>query len=287
MAKIKTAIQFGLVYIPVVLHSCTKNTDIGFNMLYKKTGQRIRYKKTCENCPAAISPQDIVKGYQFQRDQYVILTDEELAKLKSKRDENIEILQFSALDEIDPILFEDSYYVQPTGAQNAYALLTKALAAEKKVGIAKAVLGQSETLLAVREIGGSLVMSKLHFADEIVENPMLEKAKEKNVKAGTVKKEELELAKRLVESMTKSFEITDYKNEYKERLKKAIESKIAGQKIQVAKRAQPKSISNLMDALRASIRQNNNSKDDNFDEEDEDDEEQKIVPINKKLKKRA
>ena len=122
MAKIKSAIQFGLVYIPVTLHSCTKNADIGFNLLYKKTGQRIKYKKTCENCPAKISPQDIVKGYQYERDKYVILTPEELLKLKTKRDESIEILQFSALEEIDPILYEDSFYVEPSGAKNAYFL---------------------------------------------------------------------------------------------------------------------------------------------------------------------
>ena len=98
MAKIKTAIQFGLVYIPITLHSCTKNTDIGFNLIYKKTGQRIKDNKTCEECPKNIPQEDIVKGYQYERDRYVILTNEELKKLKTKKDENIEILQFAKLN---------------------------------------------------------------------------------------------------------------------------------------------------------------------------------------------
>lgn len=253
MAKIKTAIQFGLVYIPITLHSCTKNTDIGFNLLYKKTGQRIKYKKTCEDCPAKISQDDIVKGYEYERDKYVVLTNDELKKLKSKRDENIEILQFSNLSEIDPIFYEDSYYVEPTGAKNAYALLIKALESEKKVGIAKAVLGSSENLIALRSIDGCLVISKLHFADEIQENPI---SKTNN----SVKKEELDMAKKLVSSMTKPFDINTYKNEYKERVQKAIEDKIAGQKIQVVKTVKPKTIANLMEALKQSVKEVENDK---------------------------
>ncbi len=264
MAKIKTAIQFGLVYIPVTLHSCTKNTDIGFNLLYKKTGQRIHYKKTCENCPAKISQDDIVKGFEYERDKYVVLTPQEFEKLKTKKDESIEIFQFSRLEEIDPIFFDASYYVQPTGAKNAYVLLAKALETEKKVGIAKAVLGQTECLIALREIGGALVMSKLHFADEVQENPV----EKSNV---TVKKEEIELAKKLIENMTKKFDINDYENEYKQRVQKAIEDKIAGQKIQTPRAAKPKVIANLMDALRQSI------------SDSEDDDDNKII----KMKKRA
>lgn len=263
MAKIKTAIQFGLVYIPITLHSCTKNADIGFNLLYKKTGQRIKYKKTCEDCPANIPVEDIVKGYEYERDKYIVLTTDELKKLKTKKDENIEILQFSRLSEIDPILYESSYYVEPTGAKNAYILLVKALEAEKKVGIAKVVLGSSECLIALRAIEGRLVVSKLHFVDEIQENPV-EKPKE------TIKKEELELAKKLIVNMTKEFDISAYKNEYKERVQKAIQDKIAGQKIQVAKSPKPKTVINLMDALKQSIK--------NVDEEE------KVIPIKRRAK---
>ena len=85
MAKIKTAIQFGLVYIPIILHSCTKNTDIGFNLIYKKTGQRIKYNKTCEDCPVKIAQEDIVKGDEYERGKYVTLTNEEFKKLKTKK----------------------------------------------------------------------------------------------------------------------------------------------------------------------------------------------------------
>lgn len=247
MAKIKSAIQFGLVYIPIVLHSCSKNTDIGFNLLYKKTGERIKYKKTCENCPAKIAQEDIVKGYEYERNRYVILTNEELAKLKSKKDENIEILQFSLLSEIDPIYYEDSYYVEPSGAKNAYALLVKALEEEKKVGIAKAILGTKESLIALRTIDNMLIVSKLHFADEIQQNPV----KEIDLQ---IKKEELDLAKHLIINMTKKFDIENFKNDYKVRLKKAIEDKIAGESIKPVKSAKPKKVINLMDALQQSIK---------------------------------
>lgn len=264
MAKIKTAIQFGLVYIPITLHSCTKNTDIGFNLIYKKTGQRIKYNKTCEDCPKNIPQEDIVKGYQYERDRYVILTNEELKKLKTKKDENIEILQFAKLSEIDPIFYEESYYIQPMGAKNAYSLLCKALDSEKKVGIAKAVLGSTESLIAIRVIDDKLVLSKLHFADEIQENPV-EKTKE------TVKKEELDLAKKLIDNMTKKFDISEYKNEYKERVQKAIDAKIAGQKIKVVKSERPKTIANLMEALKQSVK-----------ESDKQDKEEKVIPIRKR-----
>ncbi len=278
MAKVKTAIQFGLVYIPVTLFSCTKNTDIGFNLLYKKTGQRIKYKKTCENCPVKISPEDIVKGYEYEKDKYVVITPQEFAKLKTKKDENIEILQFSKLDEIDPIFYQDSYFVQPSGAKNAYALLTKALETEKKVGIAKAVLGQTECLIALRVIDGLLVISKLHFADEIQENPV-ERPKE------NIKSEELQLAKKLIENMTKKFDISFFKNEYKERVLKAIEDKIAGQKIQTPKKSKPKSVANLMEALRQSVRSsedNDKKKNSKIRRIDENEEENKIVHMRKR-----
>lgn len=254
MAKIKTAIQFGLVYIPIILHSCTKNTDIGFNLIYKKTGQRIKYNKTCEDCPVKIAQEDIVKGYEHERGKYVTLTNEEFKKLKTKKDENIEIVQFSKLDEIDPIYYEDSYYVETTGAKNAFVLFVKALESEKKVGIAKTVLWTSEILIAVRVIDGCLVLSKLHFADEIQENPV---AKPKE----SVKKEELDLAKKLIANITKKFDISAYKNEYKERVVKAIENKIAGQKIHVVKSPKPKKVINLLDALKQSVEQTDNDDD--------------------------
>ncbi|MGN1200912.1 MAG: Ku protein [Candidatus Caccovivens sp.] len=269
MAKIKSSIQFGLVYIPIVLHSCSKNTDVGFNLIHKKTGQRIKYKKTCEDCPANIPQEDIVKGYEYERDKYIILTKQELDKLKTPKDENIEILQFSNSDEIEPILYEDSFFVEPSGAKKAYALLVKALQSEKKVGIAKAVLGTTETLIALRVIKDRLVLSKLHFADEMQENPV-SKPNE------TINKDELALAKTLISNMTKPFKLENFENEYKKRLQKAIEEKIAGQKITTPKIQKPKKIINLMDALKQSVKDTESSNND------------KIVTIKKReSKKRA
>lgn len=245
----KTAITFGLVFVPVTLHACIKSNDISFNTLYKKTGERIKYEKTCESCPHNISPEDIVRGYQYEKDKYVILTDEEIEKLKTKKNKSIEIESFVNLDEIDPIFFDKSYYVNPTSAENAFALILKALEQENKVGIAKTVLGTKEQVVAIRAIGGQMILNTMHFYDEIQASPV-KKINEK------INEKELSLAKMIIENMTEKFEPEKYKNEYREKLLDAIEAKLEGKQIKGEKEiVKPRNVINLMDALQKSIKQ--------------------------------
>ena len=250
----KGAIQFGLIYIPIVLNVAVKTNNISFHMLEKKTKSRIKYKKTCVDCNnKEIKQSDIVKGYEYEDGKYVIFDNKDFEKIKSKKDQNITIEQFIDIKEIDPVYFEKSYYVVPTGAENAFALLQKAMEDGKKVGIAKAVMNQKETLIAIRVKNGQMLLNTLFYNDEIQQNPA------KLVK-NKFKKEELEMAKMLIKSMTKPFVITAYKDTYTQRVKEAIENKIAGQEIVAPKDIPQTKVKDLMEALELSLKQSKPSK---------------------------
>ncbi len=243
----KGAISFGLVYIPVTLTVSVKENEIGFKMLEKKTKSRVKYKKTCVDCGnREIKNEDIVKGYQYEKDKYVIFTDEDFEKLKTPKDKNITIERFVSLEEIDPIYFDRAYFVKPVGADKAYHVLLKAMESAKKAGIAKTVLGNKETLVLLRARKGKMLVNTLYFHDEIQEAPQISSVK--------IAKQELDLAKNLIEQMSGKFEPEKYKDDYAEKLQKAIKRKIAGNEIVEAKEEkEPVKIINLMDALKQSI----------------------------------
>lgn len=242
----KGSISFGLVFIPIKLEKCVRPNEISFNQIDKRTNSRISYIKSCRECDGKEVPaSDIVRAYQYEKDRYVVFDDDDFEKIKSKKDKTINIEQFVDLKEIDPIFFDTSYYVVPTGAEKAYSLLLKVMEAHKKVGIAKTVLGTKEVLVALRVRGGEMLLSTLFFKSEIKKNPagdVVEKLDEK----------ELSLAKMLVENMTAAFKPENYKDEYTERVMKAIEFKKQGKKI-IAPKEEVKSISNLMEALKKSV----------------------------------
>ena len=243
----KGAITFGLVYIPITLSLCVKEHDIGFNMLEKKTKSRVKYKKTCVDCnDKTVKNEDIVKGYQYEKGKYVIFTDEDFEKIKTPKDKNITIEQFVNLNEIDPIYFDKAYYVKPTGADKAFQVLLKAMESEKKAGIAKTVLGTKETLILLRVRDGKMLVNTLYFHSEIQAAPQTVKAK--------LSKQEISLAKNLINQMTKSFEPEKFKDEYHIKLQKAIKRKIAGNEIveEKSEKEQVKII-NLMEALQKSL----------------------------------
>ena len=246
---IKSAISFGLVYIPVTLNLVIKNNDIGFNMLHKKYNSRIRYIKTCPECDGEVQASDIVKGYEYDDDQYVTFDNDDFEKLKSKKDKTITILQFADLKDIDPIYYEKSYYVSPNGAEQAYSLLVNAMQKENKVAIAKSILGTKESLIVIRAKDGSLVMSTMYFFEEVQANPT------KAVKAPAKNSEEYKLALNIIKSMTKPFKASDYKDEYHERLLNAIQTKINGKQIKQVVSNRPPNVINLLDALKKSLKE--------------------------------
>lgn len=243
----KGSISFGLVYIPVTLHSAVKNNDIGFNMIDKKTMSRVRYKKTCEDCGGReVKQEDIVKGYEYDDGKYVVFDDSDFEKLKTKKDKNITIDKFVQLDEVDPIYFDKPYYVAPTGAEKAFAVLLTAMEQENKAAVAKTVLGTKETLILIRAKDGQMLLNTLFFEEEITKNP----TKEITEKGSDG---ELKMAKAIIESMSGNFEPEQYKDEYREKVQQAIEQKIAGKEIVKPKEKTTTTAASLMDALQQSL----------------------------------
>lgn len=245
----KGGLNFGFVYIPIELHVSVKEHSIGFNMIDKKTMSRIKYVKTCVDCEnRTVDNADIVKGYEYEKGKYVIFEDKDFEKIKSKKDENINIVQFVKASEIDPLYYDKPYYVVPKGADKAFELFATALEKSQKVGIAKTVLGSKETLIALRVQNGKMFINTLHFSDELQPYPKV-KTKTK------VDPDELKMATAIIDAMTKPLNIDDFVDEYQQKLEHAIELKIAGKQIVSPKEPQQANITNLMDALAKSLEQ--------------------------------
>lgn len=242
------AITFGLVFIPIHLKMSVKENAQSFNLIDKKTMSRIKYKKTCVDCEnREVKNENIVKGYEYEKDKYVIFTDEDFEKIKSPKDNNIDIIQFVDLKEIDPIYFEKTYYVIPKGSDKAFSVLLKALEKEKKAGIAKTVFGTKDTLILIRAKNGKMLLNTMFFHEEIQEAPEIKKV--------SVTTKELELASTLINQMTGKFEPEKFKDEYYQKLQKAIKTKVAGKKIvSINKKETPIKVINIMDALKKSIK---------------------------------
>ncbi len=243
----KGSISFGLVYIPVTLHNSIKENDIGFNLIDKKTMSRVKYKKTCADCEGReVKQEDIVKGYEYEEGKYVIFEEKDFEKIKTKKDKNITIERFVKLDEVDPLYFDRPYYVNPTGAEKAFAVLLTAMEQEGKAAIAKTVLGTKETLILIRSKDGQMLLNTLFFEDEVTKNPVKD-IKEKGSAA------ELKMAKAIIDGMTGEFNPEEYKDEYREKVQQAIEQKIAGKEIISPKEKNVTTVANLMDALTKSL----------------------------------
>ncbi|MCH5171906.1 MAG: Ku protein [Erysipelotrichales bacterium] len=247
MASYKGAISFGLVYIPISLSVSVKENDIGFNMLDKKTMSRIKYKKTCIDCEnKEVKQENIVKGYQYEKDKYVIFTDKDFEKLKSEKDKNIVIQQFVDLDEVDPIYYDKSYYVTPTSGEKAFNVLLEAMEKQNKAGIAKSVIGTKDTLILIRVQNGKMLANTLYFQNEIQKCPEIKKSK--------VDSKELKLAINLINQMTAPFKPEKFKDEYTDKVKKAIKQKISGKQIiETKNKNEPTEVINLMEALKQSL----------------------------------
>jgi DNA end-binding protein Ku len=245
----KGAISFGLVTIPVAVYPATEEKSLRFNQLHDEDMGRIRYKRVCSVDGEEVDFEHIVKGYEVEKDRYVVLTDDDLDAVPVESSRAIDIQQFVDLDEIDPILFKKSYYLVPdeTGAK-AYALLRKALADENKVGIAKVSFRDKEHLAALRFKGDVFVLETMYWPDEI-------RATEFDTvdTDGKVRANEVEMARQLIESLSEPWEPERYKDEYREALLDIVEKKLAGEPIEVQEEAPPARVVDLMAALKASV----------------------------------
>lgn len=243
----KSAISVGLLYIPVGLYKTTRDTSISFNQLCKNSHERVKYKKYCPSCDKEINNEDIIKGYEYEKGRYVTFTSDELERIKSKKDKTIHIEHFAKISEINNILFDKDYYlVAEPGAEKPYELLRQSLLSKKEVGIAKTVLGTNENLLVLYPTKECIIAKFLFYQEELQEIPKSQTKIE-------ISKQELDMAKILIESMTRKFDITAYHDEYQEKLRQAIVTKIHGNEIVAASTEIPSNIVNLMEALQKSV----------------------------------
>lgn len=244
----------GLVLIPVGLYKTTVDNDIHFNQLCRESKERIQYKKYCRHCDKEIKSEDIIKGYEYEKGKYVVMTNEELEKIKTKKDKTIHILQFAKMSEVNMIYYERDYYAMPeAGAEKAFELLRQSLLSQKKVAIAKTVMGTSEKLLVLYPTKDGIIVKTLFYQDEITAMP-------KTVPKMKLDENELNMAKMLIENMTKPFDASDFHDEYQERLRAAITKKIQGQEIVAVDTNGPSNVIDLMEALQKSLELTGNEK---------------------------
>lgn len=249
MPATKTVLSFGLVAIPIALHTATQESDVGFHQLHREDQRRIRYKKVCEGCGKDVKADEIVKGYEFEKDRHVVVTDAELEAIKTEKEKAIQILHFVQAGELSSISYAKAYYALPeAGGEKAFELLRQALLEEGKIAVGKTVLDTKETLMAVAPWEDGLTVQTLLFADEI-------KALPKAYAKPNVAAPELSMARKLVQSMDAPFDLAHYRDEYQAKLRQLLESKISGEEIAAPAKAGVVNISDLMEAFRQSIEQ--------------------------------
>jgi len=248
----KGTISFGLVNIPVKMHAATENKDVKLRQLHKECKSPVKYEKVCPICDREIENDEIVKGYEYVKNKFVILDEEDLEALKKEQeDRSVEIVDFVKLEEIDPIYFEKSYYLSPNeGGSKAYGLLRSALMDTGKIGIAKMMIRSKEQLAVIRVYQNALVVETIHFPDEVRNVQDVPNVPE----ATEVPKKELDTAKMLIDQLTTEFEPEKYKDEYRTALLDLIEEKKNNEETTTAKdKPVPDNVTNLMDALQASL----------------------------------
>ena len=265
----KGSISFGLVNIPVKLHSTTDSSkDFSFNQLDDK-GHRIQYKKWCSVEDKEIPGSEIKKGYQISKDNYVVVEKEDLEKIKIKTTQSIDIKEFIDSKDFDPILIEKSYYVAPEKSKKngiidkAYTLFAKVISETNKIAIGKVVLKDREHLVALRAYQRGIVMHQLRYIDEIkpvdeVEEMSGAAAASSSSSQPLIDNKELSLGEILVENLTsKEFDISEYSDEYTKQLEQLINAKASGKKtFHNASAENEEDVSkNLLEALKASIQQ--------------------------------
>ena len=245
----KGAISFGLVTIPVSVYPATEEKTLRFNQLHDEDGGRIRMKRTCSIDGEEIGYEHIVKGYEYEKDRYVILTDEDFEAIPVESSRAIDIQQFVELEEIDPMQYKKSYYLVPeeTGAK-AYALLREALSQDQKVGIAKLSFRDKEHLAALRFKDEAFVLETMYWPDEIRE------ADFGGVDVSAkIRPNELEMAQTLIDNLTADWDPAEFKDEYREAMLRIVEAKINGEEIEIVEAAPTAKVVDLMEALKASV----------------------------------
>ena len=246
------SISFGLVNIPVKIFSAVSHKEVRFHQLHDADGARIKEKRVCSADGKEVPYEHIVKGYEVSPGRYVTISPEELEALDPKATRTIDIESFVDVAEIDPIYYDQTYYLAPDkGAAKAYGLLLGAMKSTEKVGIAQVVLRTKQRLCAVRPIGSALSIAVMIYNDEIVPTSKLEDLHSSEVKP---RDQELKMAQQLIGSLSARFDPKKYKDEYRQRVLELIDRKQKGEKISAPpQRREPAKVVNLLEALKASL----------------------------------
>jgi DNA end-binding protein Ku len=244
-------ISFGLVSIPVKLYTAASSQSPSFNLLHAKCGSRIRQQRLCPVCNEVVERDDLVRGYEFAKDQYVRITDEELKALEGEASKAIEISEFVPLSTVDPVYFEKSYYLGPDkGGEKPYRLLAEAMAQAGKVALAKFVMRGRENLVLLRSSQNGLMLHAMYFADEVKDFGEIDKGESAKISGA-----ETNLAMRLIGELSNDqFKPEQYDDEYRQRVLDLVNSKAEGKEITIAEPvAQRAQVIDLMAALKESL----------------------------------
>jgi DNA end-binding protein Ku len=252
-------VSFGLVAIPVKLYSATQSANaISFNLLHKKDGSRLKQQYVCQKEGVVVERDEIVKGYEFAKDQYVQFTPEEIKALEEVGTHAVEISEFVPIESVDPVYYDKTYYLAPDkGAGKPYALLTEALKQSGRCGVGHWAARGKGYIVILRPIGDVLAMQQLHYASDV------RPANEVDVPKTEVKPAELKLAQQLIDQQTaERFDASAFKDEVRARIEAAIEKKVEGQEISVAEAAPEGEgkVIDLMEALRASLQKSESAR---------------------------
>jgi DNA end-binding protein Ku len=248
-------ISFGLVSVPVRMYSATESKELRFNFLDRRDLSPIGYEKVRKDTGEAVPAEEVIRGFEIEKGQYVPIEDEDLDRLDIELTHSIDICDFVDLDEIDPIYFRKAYYLLPQeGAEKPYRLLVKALDETNKVGIAKVVIRNKQHLAALRAHDDVLVLETMYYADEIRQPESVDG------KAGKLQKAEVEMAKSLVENLSDKFDPDKYDDNYRKELLQLIRAKAKGRKLPEPKEEEEGEVVDLMAALRESVEQTKRQK---------------------------
>ena len=247
----KGAISFGMVTIPVKLYSATEQRDVRFRLLHKDDGAPIEEKRFCTKDGKEVAWKDLVRGYEVAKGEYVILDPEEIEAAKPESSTTIDIGDFVEAQEIDPVYFEKSYFLEPAeGGDKAFSLLHAALEETKRVAIARVTIRTRERLAVVRAYEGTLILETMFWPDEIRSTEVLDLPKGDE---GRVRDKELQMARTLVDNLADRFRPDSYRDEYRTAIEKLIQQKSRGETRNAKRRRPEPKVIDLMEALRASV----------------------------------
>jgi DNA end-binding protein Ku len=252
------SLSFGLVNIPIEVHTAVRDQRPHFRMLHAKDRSPINFERICQKDGKSVAWNDIVKGYEYEKGQFVVLDKEDFAAAALEKTRRIDVLDFVEAQAIDDRYFDKPYYLTAKkGGEMAYALLREAMNESGRIGIAKFVMRETQHLAAVEGIGDALVLSTLRFADALVDTSSLSFPSGKNLK-----KTELNLAKTLVENLAAEWDPDKYTDDYQENLMRVIKAKMKGKEAKLVTDERPRdsNVIDLMERLRASLGQSGNGR---------------------------